>query len=333
MTFLLLLTATLSASLLLQAETHRFQPQRYWREFTPYAEPALRIKPGDVVLTTSVDSEGVDEKGRRVTPGWNPLTGPFYVDGAEPGDTLGVVLEQIRLNRSTGLASTRISDDAVTPQYIRKQFRDKVSPRGITWTFDDERKSGRTDFSERLRAFRLPLRPFLGCLGVAPAMAEAQHSITADSHGGNMDYNRLTEGVTVYFPVNVRGAYLFLGDAHAAQGDGETSGGAIETTAEVQFRVLLQKKKPIPAVRAESADEYIALGMARPLEDAARLAVTNMLGWLTTDFGFTAEEAHVLLGTSARFDLVSLVSPRNQVVACKLPKKLLQDLTPGAKPQ
>jgi acetamidase/formamidase len=245
--FLLLLVAFASVC---PAETHRFQPRRYWREFTPYAEPALRIKPGDTVLTTTVDSEGVDEHGKRVTPGWNPLTGPFYVEGAEPGDTLAVVLERIRLNRATGVASTRISDDAVTPEYIRQQFRDQVKPRGITWTFDEERRTGRTDFSERLRDFKLPLRPFLGCLGVAPPMAEAQHSITVDAHGGNMDYNRLVEGVTVYFPVSATGAYLFMGDAHAAQGDGETSGGAIETSAEIQFRVLLHKKKTIPAVRA-----------------------------------------------------------------------------------
>ena len=314
----------LATAFAMAAETHRFTPRNYSREFSPYMEPALRIRSGDAVATTCVDSEGVDENGKRVTPPWNPLTGPFYVAGAEPGDTLAVTLDRIRLNRKTGVASSRISEAAVPPQYLLKH---RGPFRGLTWHFDLDGMTATTDLTPGLKNYRLPLGPFLGCLGTAPSWREAQSSITVDAHGGNMDYNRLVEGVTVYLPVNVAGGYLFLGDGHAAQGDGETSGGAIETSMAVQFRASIIKQQPIPSVRAESRDFYMALGMGKPLEEALQKATANMLDWLTTGFGLTTEEAHILLGTSGRFDVVSIAAPR-YVIACRLEKRLVQRFHP-----
>ena len=107
-----------------------------------------------------------------------------------------------------------------------------------------------------------------------------------------MDYNQLVEGTTLYFPVSVAGAYLFVGDGHAAQGDGETSGGGIETSMDVQFQVSLIKNRRIPSARAETDEFYLAMGMARPLDEALQRATTNMIAWLTTDFGLSSEEAH-----------------------------------------
>ncbi len=137
-----------------------------------------------------------------------------------------------------------------------------------------------------------------------------------------MDYNQLLEGTTVYLPVNAVGAYLSLGDGHAIQGDGETSGDGIETSMEVQFRVSLLRKKKIRAPRAESGEYYMAMGIARPLDEAFQQATRNMIEWLTTDFGLSAEEAHVLLGSSAKYDVANIVDPRYTVV-CKVDKKLL----------
>lgn len=314
----MLLVMTLSAAL--AAETHQFKPRTYSREFSPYMEPALRVRSGDIVATTCVDSEGQDETGRRVTPPWNPLTGPFYIEGAEPGDSLEVELVKIRLNRANGFGSSRISDAAVPPRYLL----DNRGPfRGTKWAFDLERMTASTELTPRLGSYRVPLRPFPGCIGTAPAWREAQSSITADAHGGNVDYNRLVEGTRVYLPVNVAGAYFFIGDGHAAQGDGETSGGAIETTLAVELRFTLHKKKAIPSMRAESDEYLMALGMGRPLEEALKQATANMLEWLRNDYGLTAEESHVLLGTAAHFDVASIPNPR-YTVACRLNKNLLK---------
>lgn len=181
------------------------------------------------------------------------------------------------------------------------------------------------NLSERMKNLRLPLKPFPGCIGVAPALREAQSSITADTHGGNMDYNELVEGTTVYLPVHTAGAYLYIGDGHAAQGHGETSGGGIETSLQVRFRVTLQKQNTIPSVRAESSQHLMAMGMARPLDEAFQRATVNMIDWLTGEFNLSAAEAHVLLGSTADYDIANVRNPRYTVV-CKVDKALLRQL-------
>ena len=305
-------------------KTHKFTPTRFYHEISQYMEPALRINPGDTVETTCADSDGHDRNLKKVTDPPNPLTGPFYVEGAEPGDTLVVYLERIRLNRKTGIQSTRMAENTVLPRY---HIDYKTPGRIITWTFDFESMTASVDdLTPKMRQFRLPLKPFLGCVGVAPAMREAQSTFTADAHGGNMDYNALVEGTKMYFPVSVDGAYFFVGDGHATQGDGETSGGGIETSMDVQFRVELIKKRKIPSARAETNDYYIAMGMARPLDEAFQRATTNMIAWLTSEFGLSSEEAHVLIGSTGKYDIGNIVDPR-YTVACKIDKKILHQVT------
>lgn len=318
----------LGCPFLLQAETHEFRPEIYWRELSNHMEPALRIRPGDRVVTTCVDSNGDDEKGLHVTKPYNPLTGPFYVEGAEPGDTLIVRLQSIRLNRGTGIGSTRISPAVLTAESLTG--RDNSS-RTILWKFDFDRMTAET---ESFPGTQIQLQPFPGTIGVAPADRQGDYtglmgrtgfsasSITADSHGGNVDYNRLVEGSRLYFPVFVTGAYLFLGDGHAAQGDGETSGGAIETSLQVEFHVALEKGKKIPAMRAESQEYYMAMGMGRPLDAALQKATVNMLHWLTVGHGLGREEAQVLLGSSVEYDIAAVTGPVSTVV-CKVRKDSL----------
>lgn len=315
-------------------EIHHFKPELYWRELSSNIEPVLRIRPGDVVITTCVDSNGNDETGTNVTVPYNPLTGPFYIEGAETGDTLVVVLEQVSLNRPTGFGSTAIAATAVTPRYLMQK---RFSSRSVTWQFDFNTMTATTDSLGGLKKLRLPLRPFLGTIGVAPPSRQAKYSplmgrmgsaassITADEHGGNVDYNQLVEGTTLYFPVFVPGAYLFMGDGHAAQGDGETSGGAIETSLKVRFRVSLLKNQQIPAMRAESDEYFMAIGTGRPLDEAFQRATVNMIEWLTSDFGLTPEEVHVLLGTSATYDIAVVATPRHTVV-CKIKKTLIREI-------
>ncbi|MCX6623536.1 MAG: acetamidase/formamidase family protein [Acidobacteria bacterium] len=313
----LLLAATLAA------ETHQFRPQSYSLVFTGSGDPALRIKPGDTVDTTCVDSNGDYETGKHIAPDWNALTGPFLVEGAQPGDTLVVRLERVRLNSLRGAASTRMADEADT---VRDLVSSKFTGKGYHWTFDPASMTGSTDLSPRLSKFRLPLAPFPGCIGVAPSWGESLSALYAGPHGGNLDYNRLVEGTVLYLPVSVPGAYFFIGDGHAAQGDGEPSGGAIETTLAVRFHVELQAKKTIPSLRAESDEYYSAIGTGDPLDLAYQRATANMIHWLTREFELTREEAHVLIGTSAVYDIATIVSQRGKAVACKIAKRNLRQL-------
>ena len=308
----------------LGAETHQFKPRSYSLVFTGSGEPALRIKPGDTVETTCVDSNGDDETGKHVAPVWNALTGPFYVEGAQPGDTLVVRLERIRLNSHRGVASTRMADEADT---VRDLVGSKYTGKGYQWNFDTDSMTGSTtDLGPRLARYRLPLAPFPGCVGVAPAWGESLSALYAGSHGGNLDYNRLVEGTVLYFPVSVAGGWFFICDGHAAQGDGEPSGGAVETTLAVRFRVDVRAKQNIPSVRAESEEYYAALGIGDPLDLAYQRATANMIHWLTHEFALTREEAQVLIGTSAVYDIASIVNQRGKTVACKIARRSLRQL-------
>lgn len=333
-----------------RAAVHEYHPERYSLIFSSEKPPVLRLKPGDTVQTTTVDSEGRDETGRAVGPKYNALTGPFYIEGARPGDTLVVYLEQVRLNSKRGSASTRIGDNAITPREFAKGMAgakgyfwtidSAITPqefakgtaggKGYYWEYDLERMIGSTNVTPRLSRLKLPLRPFPGCIGVAPAHEEALSARFAGDHGGNLDYNALVEGTKLYFPVNVEGALFYFGDGHAAQGDGESSGGAVETTLAVRFRVELQSKQQIPSLRAESEEFHIAIGVGDPLDRAYQRATANMVHWLTQGFGLDRQEAYVLIGTTAQFDIASIASDRGNTVACKIPRKLLRQVVePG----
>lgn len=304
-------------------EIHQFKPARYSLVFSATPEPVLRLKPGDSVATTSVDSEGGDETGAIVGPKYNALTGPFFIEGAQPGDTLVVHLDRVRLNSKGGLASSRMGDNAVT---ARDFAAGQPGAKLYRWTYDFDSMTASTTLTPRLSRLRMPLRPFPGCVGVAPANGESLSSLYAGPHGGNLDYRHLVEGTTLYFPVSVAGAYFYFGDGHAFQGDGEPNGGSVETPLAVTFRVELQKGPRLPALRAESPDDYIALGAGNPIDTAYQRATANMIHWLTTTFALDRQEAHVLIGTSARYDFGSVVNDRGNSVACRISKSLLHQM-------
>lgn len=315
-----MLAAALAVSL--NAETHRFAPADYKLTFSAAEKPALRIRPGDTVITTSVDSEGGDENGKIVGPKYNALTGPFYVEGARRGDTLIIHLEKVRLNSRGGLASTRMSEMAVTP---REFLKGQPASSGYRWQYDHQAGVAFTDVSPRLSRLRVPVAPFPGCVGVAPADGESLSSLYAGPHGGNIDYNRIVEGTILHFPVNVDGAYFFFGDGHAFQGDGEPNGGSVETPLAVTFRAEVAPKKTIPSLRAENEEFYTAIGVGNPLDTAFQRATANMLHWLT-DLGLDRLEAHVLIGVSARYDIASVVNERGNTVGCRVQKRLVRQM-------
>ena len=289
----------------------------------------LTISPGDTVHTTTVDAGGTDEKGVRRVLGGNPETGPFFIETAEPGDTLVVHLVRLHLNRDWA-----VSDDDFVPRAVDTEWAVKMKDAGksVRWHFDAERGVATVDKpTEHLKNYSVPLRPMLGCIATAPPPAAAAPG-TGDSggYGGNMDFNEVIEGATVYLPVRTQGAMLYLGDGHAAQGDGELNGNALETSMDVEFTVDVIAGKHVPGPRVESATHIMAVGLDGSIDDAFRDATVNMAGWLTEKYGLTPTEVAEVMGTSAEYK-VSEVADRNAGVVVKVNKKRLEGLATSTK--
>ncbi|MBZ5623604.1 MAG: acetamidase/formamidase family protein [Acidobacteriia bacterium] len=305
-------------------QTRTFEPTQFHRYFSGTIPPALHINPGDTVRTTTVDAGGGDAKGTRRSNGGNPETGPFYVEGAMPGDTLVVKLNRIRLNRDSAFSGGQIIPYALDPGYLHDaKYDDKFDSE---WKLDREGGLARlAKPSEHLKDFRVKLQPMLGCVAVAPPDKQTVRSGWLGSYGGNMDYNGLREGTTLYLPVNQEGALLFVGDGHAAQGDGELTGDALETSMDVEFTVNLIAGPRRGGPRAEN-DEYImAMGIANSLPDALREATTELARWLERDYHLTPNESAIVLGTSIRYDVAEIVDPQINIVA-KMSKAVLAQL-------
>ena len=272
------------------------------------------------MVTTTVDAFGKDAGDRQVTPIGNPQTGPFYVEGAEPGDTLIVHLDRISPSRAIGYSSSVVAPNVVEPSFVRELPERELAE----WRIDNERGTATLIKPEtKLGDLTIPLAPMLGCFGVAPPGGQAISTATSAEHGGNMDYRGFVAGVTVYFPVFVTGALLHVGDGHATQGDGEIVGNGIEISMEVQFTVQVIKGKRIRWPRGENADYIFAVGNARPLDQAVQHATTEMLRWLEEDYALDVTAASLLLGQCVEYDLGNVFDPAYTMV-CKLRKALLR---------
>jgi amidase len=321
------------------AETHRIYPDHHSRVFSAYKEPVLRIKSGDTVITRTWDSGGQDHLGVRhiqhpyVYPeSGNPLMGPFYIEGADYGDALAVHLDKVRLNRNWGYTSYRLSPailsniDNLYPNVYKMGALRPQRADLIPWDLDLERGVANPRLLEGSGfRFNLPVRPMLGCIGVAPPGEEVQTSGPAAAHGGNMDYNDIVEGVTVYFPVYHKGAYFYLGDGHALQGDGEGLGSGVETSLDVQFTVNVHKGKRLNIPRLVNDDYLVSIGSQPEFRSSSdfglRAANSDMINWLTSEYKLTQPEAHLLLGTVVKhkivtyFGTVTTMMPRKHVPA------------------
>ena len=310
-------------------QRHEFVPITFHRQFSAANKPVLTIAPGDTVHTTTVDAGGTDEKGVTRVLGGNPETGPFYVETAAPGDTLAVHLTRVRLNRDWAE-----SDDFLVGRAVDSDLAVNMKDGGKTvrWHLDAEHGMATPEKpAEHLTRYVVPLRPMLGCVAVAPNVAQAAPG-TGDSgrYGGNMDFNEIVEGATVHLPVSVPGALLYIGDGHAAQGDGELNGNALETSMDVEFTVDVIPGKRIQGPRVESATHVMAMGLAGSLDDAFRGATANMAQWLTEEYKLTPSEVAQVLGTSAEYK-VSEVADRNAGIVLKISKERLKALSSAGK--
>jgi acetamidase/formamidase len=297
---------------------HRFVPQVYHTTMAT-RDAALVVASGDTIVTSTVDASGQDATGREVTPRGNPQTGPFFVEGAEPGDQLTVRLEMLRPNRRCGWSATAIAPNVLEPEAVVD------APRPLQGRWDVDVEAGTVTLHEpetSLGRFVLPLAPMVGCFGVAPARGQAISTATSAQHGGNMDYRGFVEGVIAHFPVFAPGALFYIGDGHAVQGDGEITGGGVEISFDVRFTLWLTKGSPIEWPRGQNADDIFTLGNARPLDQCVQHATTEMVRWLVNGYGLDARGAHVLLGHAARYDLGNVYDPAYTMV-CRLPRRLL----------
>jgi len=304
--------------------THTFTPTEFHRVFSSVIAPVLRIFPGDTVQTKSVDAGGTDENSLRRSMGGNPLTGPFYIEGALPGDTLVIRLNRVRTNRDWAGSGQSIVGNALGPGYLMNLNRAKEF--SSRWKIDREKGIAYLDKpTDPLKNFTVPLQPMLGCVGVAPPGRNVIQTGDSGVFGGNMDYNQIREGVTVYLPVFHDGALLFMGDGHAAQGDGELTGDALETSMEFEFTVDVISNKSIGTPRAENAEYLMAIGIGGSLDQALQRATTEMARWLEGDFKLNSTESAMILGFAVKYDVADLVGTQVSIVA-KVPKSVVTQL-------
>jgi amidase len=299
-------------------QRHEFVPTTFYREFSASTPPVLHIWPGDIVHTTTVDAGGTDERGITRVLGGNPETGPFYVETTLPGDVLVIHLTRVRLNRDWA-----ISDDGIVARALDPQFAVKMKDgfKNVRWHLDRQRGLATPENPpEHLKNFTVPIRPMLGCVAVAPGFGSAPPP-AGDSgrFGGNMDFNEIVEGATVYLPVAQPGALLYVGDGHAAQGDGELNGNALETSMDVEFTVDVITSKSLMTPRVESATHLMTVGLAGTLEDALRAATSSLGQWLEQDYHLTPSEIALVLGSSVEY-AIGEVADRNAGIVAKLRK-------------
>jgi amidase len=307
-------------------QRHEFTPTVFYRSYSPFNKPVLTINPGDTVHTTTVDAGGVDATNTRRSPGGNPETGPFYIQSAMPGDTLVVHITHLKLNRNSAG-----SDDGVVESALNSNLAVKMKDNGkdIPWSLDLAKGTATpTKPDVHLAHYTVPLHPMLGCIATAvgPGSASPPGSGDSGNYGGNMDFNEIAEGSTIYLPVSNPGALLYLGDAHAAMGDGEINGNALETSSDIEFTVDVIPNKSLRFPRVETPTHIISLGYEGNLDDAFRDATSNMAQWLTQDYSLNPSELAQVIGTAAEYK-VTEVADRNSGIALKINKDRLTPLT------
>lgn len=286
--------------------------------YGPYAEPVLRIAPGDVVEVETLDAFGGVIKTEDDLPSQklnmpfvNPQNGPIAVQGAEKGDVLAVHIHSV-LPRGPQPAGTTalipsfgalVADanmylNPATPERVKKM---QVTEDGVI-------------FSDRVT---LPYEPFIGTMGISPEI-EAVSSLQPDYWGGNMDLPDVAPGAVVYFPVQRDEAHFFVGDCHGRQGDGELCGVAVEIPATVVLQIDLIKGWSIPGVRLETEEFIMSVGSTRPMEDAARLAYRDLVRWLVEDYAFEESEAYFLATQAGKMRVGNMVDPKYTLGASML---------------
>ena len=300
-----------------------FAPAVFYRTLSGATPPALRIFPGDTVRTKTVDAAGVDENDKPRAISGNPVTGPFYIEGAMPGDTLAVHFNRIQPNRKWAFQGRAAIQANVLPPGVVQAPPQNWSDR---WILDLENGTATPQSpSDKIRNVSIKLEPMLGVVGVAPFWDQVSTPGDLGRWGGNLDYNQMREGATVYFTVYQAGAYLYVGDGHARQGDGEITGQGLEISMDVEFTVDVIKDQYLDQPWLENSEYVMVCGVAGSLDSAMQAATAGLSKWLTQRYKLNAAEIATLLTNSVRYDIAEVVDPHINVVA-KIGKDVLAQL-------
>jgi len=323
----LILLAFLAGAVQAQEKVLRYVPKHEELKYTfGGAAPTHHVQPGTRIVSWTEDCyDGAvtrpDQLPTKVIPPGhdNPQTGPFYIEGAEPGDTVVIHINKLEPARDHGISS-------FFPGFGALNRTDRTAVLGSdlpekVWFYDVANGLARTRSLDGRLTWEIPLAPFLGCLGVSPGL-EVRSTVVPDFFGGNMDCPEVRAGNTVYLGVNVPGALLSFGDGHYAMGDGEIIGTAVEGAMNVELVVDLLKKRSTPWPRIENADWMMSLGAGRPLEDAARVAFKDMIDWVREKTGLSELDAYQFVSQAARTRVVQMVDPEYTVLV-KVEKKRL----------
>ena len=301
------------------AQTITFTPTSGVQTFA-VREPVLRLAPGTIVQTKTFSRPGDYYEGGA----WPGEVGPFFIEGAAPGDTLVVRLLKLRPNRDTAVSRySPYNISGVAGDNRTRMLNEPLPARSFTWRIDPSRTLGTLDLpNSASKRIEVPLKPMLGRVAVAPAGEEAFGGLWPGDFGGNLDAADVREGATVHLPVFHNGALFYFGDGHALQGDGEIIGSGLETTMDVTFQFELIKGKRIRWPRIESDEHIMVAASMRPLIDALRIAYVELIEWLVADYGFEKMEAFQLASQLGEVRVANVVDPNYTVVA-KFPKKFL----------
>jgi len=300
-------------------------PRDYSYVFNPYREPIARVKPNERVTIHTDDAfesritkkEDLPSRALATAKFLNPQTGPIYVEGAEPGDSLAVRIESIEPTRDFAVSVLIPYFGGLTSTNLTRTLQEPLPERVWIWDLVD---GGDNLVNEEL-GVKLPWEPFLGTLAVAPDL-EAITALAPGPFGGNMDVPDVKPGNTVYLPVWNSGALVYTGDCHARQGQGELCGVAMEITSKVTMVFEVIKDKAIEWPRIESDEAIMVVGSARPMEDAARIANTELILWLEQEYGYDRWDAYQLLTQAGGLYVGNMVDTTYSLVA-SIEKKYL----------
>ncbi len=305
--------------------TAEIVPRDYSYVFNPYREPMVRVRPNERVTIHTDDAfesritkkEDLPSRALATAKFLNPQTGPIYVEGAEPGDSLAVRIESIEPTRDFAVSVLIPYFGGLTSTNLTRTLQEPLPERVWIWDLVD---GGNNLVNEEL-GVKLPWQPFLGTLAVAPDL-EAITALAPGPFGGNMDVPDVKPGNTVYLPVWNSGALVYTGDCHARQGQGELCGVALEITSKVTVVFEVIKDKAIEWPRIESDEAIMVVGSARPMEDAARIANTELILWLEQEYGYDRWDAYQLLTQAGGLYVGNMVDTTYSLVA-SIEKKYL----------
>lgn len=303
-------------------------PEQYAWTFGGY-EPVLRIRPGEILDIFTEDAFGgkirtsADLPSRTIVyPFINPQTGPFYVEGAEVGDTVAIHLIDVQPARDWAVSTTVPLFGALTGTKYTATLQQPLPER--TWVYAVDREVGEVVYQALDSDYqvRLPLQPFHGTVGVAPAAGEARNVLVPEAFGGNMDTPEARAGTTIYLGVNVEGALFSLGDGHYTMGEGEVCGVAVEGAMNTRLVVDVIKGVYCEWPRLEDDESIMVAGSYRPLEDAFRIAHTQLIQWISSDTGLSVMDTYQLVTQASRSPIAN-VCDANYTIVAKIAKRYL----------